>query len=129
MHISNWSSDVCSSDLGRKRGKGQPGRFPFRHTHHILPHQNISLFCSMSFLASPSSLYTTSCRMLMFRLISIGLSGVSICTQPARAPIRVGAPIITATCLTSMASLLAPLLVLFIAQARFLVAEIGRAHV
>src|SRR3546814_12751398 len=64
--------------------------------------------------------------MLMFRLISIGLSGVSICTQPARAPIRVGAPIITATCLTSMASLLAPLLVLFIAQARFLVAERGR---
>ena len=31
----------------------------------------------------------------MFRLISIGLSGVSICTQPVRAPIRVGAPIIT----------------------------------
>src|SRR3990167_6127195 len=103
----------------RNRSKRQSGRFPLRHTHLVLPYQNISLFCSMSFLASPSSLYTTSCRMLMFRLISIGLSGVSILTQPARATV----PVISARHRPLMARLLAPVLVLFIAWARFLGAE------
>src|SRR3546814_6526284 len=41
MRISDWSSDVCSSDLGREAAHGRLGRSPFdavpRGAHEALP--------------------------------------------------------------------------------------------
>ena len=38
----------------------------------------------MTFFDAASSRYKTSCRIAMFRLITIGLSGAVTCTQPAK---------------------------------------------
>src|SRR3546814_9652318 len=55
MRISDWSSDVCSSDLEcRSSGKGQCGR-EFRHDKGSLDHANIAFeFKRISLCIHPS---------------------------------------------------------------------------
>ena len=68
------------SGASRQSGDGKPCG---DHHFQTAAHQNTPGFCWISSRTSPRSDTTTSCRMLMLRLISIGRSGAVTWTHPA----------------------------------------------